>query len=261
MCVADPQVVRPLRLNGAEIRYFGDARSTWRFGHGRYPRPARRRFVFVMNADSNPGQADDAVEAPTGVKGLRALAMRERIIDAAASLFYADGIRAVSADRVISEVGITKVTFYRYFPAKDDLVVAYLERRSEVEREAVNRMRSALPGDPVALFRALAAAAGEESCAPGFRGCPFINAAAEYPNPAHPVRQAVDRHRRWFKALVEQQLELLDIKDAPLVADRLIMLRDGAMVSGYLSDPATVGQTLPAAVQAILDKAILDSGS
>jgi AcrR family transcriptional regulator len=195
------------------------------------------------------------VEVAGGKRALRTAATRERILDAAAGLFYEEGIRAVSADRVIAEVAINKGTFYRYFPSKDDLTVAYLQRRSAQEQEAARQIRESLPGDPAAVFRAMVAAAGEQACSPGFRGCPFINAAAEYADPAHPVRQAVDEHREWFRAMIQQQLELLDIADAPLVADALVLLRDGAMVSGYLSDPTSVAPALGRAVQDILAQA------
>jgi AcrR family transcriptional regulator len=196
-----------------------------------------------------------AVAAGTGARARQAAATRERILDAAASLFYDEGIRAVSADRVVKAVGINKGTFYRYFPTKDDLAVAYLDRRSELEREAADRLLGSLPEEPDAVFQGLAAAAGEETCSPGFRGCPFINAAAEYADPEHPVRQAVDRHRQWFKGMIEGQLGKLDLEDVPGVADELILLRDGSMVSGYLSDPTAVGPTLGRAVQAIIDDA------
>jgi AcrR family transcriptional regulator len=200
-------------------------------------------------------QNGSQVEVDVGPASARASATRERILEAAATLFYEEGIHAVSADRVVSAVGINKGTFYRYFPTKDDLTVAYLERRSAAERAAADQILSALPGDPVAVFGAMANAAGEEACSPGFRGCAFINAAAEYADPSHPVREAVDQHRRWFKDMIEQQLERLDIADAPLVADELVLLRDGAMVSGYLSNPEAVGPTLRRAVQDILDNA------
>jgi AcrR family transcriptional regulator len=195
------------------------------------------------------------VEVVTGKRALRAAQTRERILDAAAGLFYEEGIRAVSADRVVAAVGMNKATFYRYFPTKDDLTVAYLERRSAQEQQAAAQILDAQAGDPVAVFRAMVAAAGEEACSPGFRGCPFINAGAEYADPDHPVRRAVDQHRQWFKELIQQQLELLDIADAPLVADALVLLRDGAMVSGYLSDPAAVGPALGLGVQDLLDRA------
>ena len=111
--------------------------------------------------------------------------MRERIVEAATELFYAQGLRAVSAEKIIAQVGITKVTFYRHFPTKDDLIVAYLERRAKWERDAIAQARQAA-GDVPGVFRILAEAIGAESCSPGFRGCPFINAAAEYADPEHP---------------------------------------------------------------------------
>jgi AcrR family transcriptional regulator len=124
--------------------------------------------------------------------------MRERIVEAATALFYAQGLRAVSAEKIIAQVGITKVTFYRHFPTKDDLIVAYLERRAKWERDAIAHARQSADDVPD-VFRIIAQAIGAESCSPGFRGCPFINAAAEYADPEHPVRRVVDAHRRWFK--------------------------------------------------------------
>lgn len=159
--------------------------------------------------------------------------VRERILDAANALFYADGIRAVSADRVIAAAGVSKVTFYRHFPTKDDLVVAYLGVRAAAEREVVGTLRARHAGDPCGMLTELARSMAGVSCAPGFRGCPFINAAAEYPDAGHPVRQAVAAHRAWFTGLLGEVLGELDVAD-PAVVDRLMMLRDGAMVAGYL---------------------------
>jgi AcrR family transcriptional regulator len=185
--------------------------------------------------------------------------MRERIIEAAADLFYAQGIRAVSAEKIIARVGITKVTFYRHFPTKDDLVVAYLERRAKWERDAVEGARQAA-GDRVSeVFRMVADGIGAESCSPGFRGCPFINAAAEYADAEHPVRQVVDSHRRWFKGAVEEMLQQLGVADVSDVADQLLMLRDGAMVGGYLGDPQTIARSLYNAGSAVLKFSMTDS--
>jgi AcrR family transcriptional regulator len=177
--------------------------------------------------------------------------MRERIVEAATDLFYAQGIRAVSAEKIIAQVGITKVTFYRHFPAKDDLIVAYLERRAAWEREAIAGARQAASDVPE-VFRIVAEAIGAESCRPGFRGCPFINAAAEYANPDHPVRRAVDAHRRWFRQAIQDLLDEIGVPDSARAADELVMLRDGAMVSGYLSDPAIVAGALYNAGRAVI---------
>ncbi|QUQ72420.1 TetR/AcrR family transcriptional regulator [Kutzneria sp. CA-103260] len=179
--------------------------------------------------------------------------MRERIIEAAAELFYTQGIRAISAEKIIAKVGITKVTFYRHFPTKDELIVAYLERRAHWERTAVEAARQATGGQVSEVFRLIAEGIGAESCSPGFRGCPFINAAAEYADAEHPVRRVVDAHRRWFKATIEEMLEEIGVTDAASAADQLVMLRDGAMVAGYLGDPQTVGRSLYNAGRAVLE--------
>jgi AcrR family transcriptional regulator len=177
--------------------------------------------------------------------------MRERIVEAATELFYAQGLRAVSAEKIIAQVGITKVTFYRHFPTKDDLIVAYLERRAKWERDAIGRARQAASDVPD-VFRIIAEAIGAESCSPGFRGCPFINAAAEYADPEHPVRRVVDAHRRWFRQTIQDLLDEINIPDSARVADQLVMLRDGAMVSGYLSDPSAVAYALLQAGRAVV---------
>jgi AcrR family transcriptional regulator len=177
--------------------------------------------------------------------------MRERIVEAATELFYAQGLRAVSAEKIIAQVGITKVTFYRHFPTKDDLIVAYLERRAKWERDGIAQAREAA-GDVPGAFRILAEAIGAESCRPGFRGCPFINAAAEYADPEHPVRRVVDAHRRWFGQAIQDLLDEISVPDSARVADQLVMLRDGAMVSGYLSDPSAVAGALGQAFRAVM---------
>jgi AcrR family transcriptional regulator len=177
---------------------------------------------------------------------------RERIIEAATELFYAQGLRAISADKIIERAGITKVTFYRHFRTKDDLVVAYLERRAELERTDVAATLARADGDVDEAIRLLAENVGAVSCAPGFRGCPFINAAAEYTNPDHPVRQTVAVHRRWFKAVLEEMITPLGLSEPTSTADQLVLLRDGAMVSGYLGDPATVSRSLHRAARAVI---------
>jgi AcrR family transcriptional regulator len=197
---------------------------------------------------------EDATTAEGGAPAGRPASkvpMRERIVEAATALFYAQGLRAVSAEKIIAQIGITKVTFYRHFPTKDDLIVTYLERRAKWERDAIADARQ-WADDVPDVFRIIAQAIGAESCSPGFRGCPFINAAAEYADPQHPVRRAVDAHRRWFKQTIQDLLDEISIPDSARVADQLVMLRDGALVSGYLSDPSTLADALYNAGRAVI---------
>jgi AcrR family transcriptional regulator len=193
-------------------------------------------------------------DTETAAPGRRAgsAATRERILQAASELFYADGLHAVSADRIIERAGITKVTFYRHFRTKDDLLVAYLDRRAAFERDALSGARSEAGSDAMQAFDALAAGIGDLSCQPGFRGCPFINAAAEYSDPDHPVRRVVDAHRRWFRDEVAEMLRELRVEDVEQAATEAVMLRDGAMVTGYLGDAAAVSSALASGFRAVI---------
>lgn len=175
---------------------------------------------------------------------------RERILAAASELFYAHGIRATSADRIIEQVGITKVTFYRHFRTKSDLVVAYLEQQAAGEREWIEHVHH--KGDPVGSLRTLATDIGAASCSPGFRGCAFINAAAEFSDSEDPVRGVVDDHRRWMLGTFAEIAADAKVSDTDSTARQLMILRDGAMVNGYLGDAASVADSLGAAFTSIV---------
>jgi AcrR family transcriptional regulator len=177
--------------------------------------------------------------------------MRDRLVDAATELFYAEGLRAVSVDKVIERAGTTKVTFYRQFKSKDDLVVAHLELRAQQERDAVNGAREAGGGDPDRVFQLLAGGLGALACEQGFRGCPFINAAAEYPDRESSVRKTVDTHRTWWRETFLSMVEPWKLEDPSGVADDLMLIRDGAMVAGYLDDPERVASSFLRSARAL----------
>ncbi|MHA7208659.1 TetR/AcrR family transcriptional regulator [Arthrobacter sp. MDT1-65] len=177
--------------------------------------------------------------------------VRERILASATRLFDENSIRSVSADKVIADAGTTKVTFYRHFPSKDELVVAYLDAQLGRLQDALAAEREA-GRDACAVLLRLAAANGDAACRPGFRGCTFINAAAEYPAEGNAVRAAVGRYRSWLHGVVADLLGELGVDRPRLVADQLMMLRDGAMVHGYMGDPGAVTEQLVTAGRAIV---------
>lgn len=192
---------------------------------------------------------NDETTAPAGQTS-RGAATRQRILDATNGLFYDHGIRATSADRIIEQVGITKVTFYRHFRTKSDLVVAYVQQQSAAEQAW---MKSTVQeGDPLATARTIAADIGAASCSPGFRGCAFINAAAEFADPQDPVRLAVDAHRTRMLGFFAEIARQAGVSDAESAGNQMMMLRDGAMVNGYLGDSAAVAGALGAGFSAIL---------
>ena len=180
--------------------------------------------------------------------------VRERILDAATRRYYADGIRSVSADRLIAEAGVSKVTFYRHFPTKDDLITAYLVQQIVLVEAALTDKRAELDGDPAGVLRWYAESVGAFACTPGFRGCPFINAAAELSQPKHPGHRAVMEHRVWLVGQFAELLTELGVADIDAKAEQLMMLRDGAMVAGYVGrTPEAVAETLTAAFRAVID--------
>lgn len=174
-----------------------------------------------------------------------------RILDTATQLFYLDGIHAVGVDRLISESAVTKATFYKHYGSKDALILAYIRARTEAVRERLQQIAEEQP-DAAAGIHAVFADAVSEISEPGFRGCAFNNAAAEFPSAAHPVRALVAEHRDWFADFLTQLLRELGHPLPGDGADDLQLAYDGAMTGGYAGDPVAATAALSRAVQRIL---------
>ena len=162
---------------------------------------------------------------------------RDRILDAAFRLFYARGIRAVGVDLIIAESDVAKATFYRYFPAKDDLVVAYLDRVDGVWSGQLHDAAEAAGPDPadelVGLFDALGTACRRD----GYRGCAFLNAAAEAV-PGSPVHDRTVAHKAAVLDWVTGMAADAGAPDPRGLARSLTLLLDGGLASGALdADP------------------------
>jgi AcrR family transcriptional regulator len=197
--------------------------------------------------DVSTAAADESTPTAGGARS-----SRDRILEAAAELFSAQGIRVVSADKIIDRARVAKVTFYRHFSTEDDLVVAYLERQGAREREALDEIRGSASDDAEAL-RLFAQRIEAESHRPGFSGCPFINAAAEYADPDDSVRKVVAGQRTWFRETLAQMLAQLGVTDPERAADELAALRDGAMVAGRLDGPDRARRALTESFFAVVN--------
>ncbi|RSN22154.1 TetR family transcriptional regulator [Streptomyces sp. WAC 05977] len=178
---------------------------------------------------------------------------RTRLLTTATRLFYAEGIHSVGIDRIVAEAKVTRATLYRHFPGKDDLIVYYLQEADQAIRAQTDAIVAKGAAAPDTL-RAIAGNIAEGIRSPGFRGCAFLNAASEYPDPAHPVHQAVLAHREWFARVVTEVLAPLGSGPAELVARRFVLLRDGAMATGCLSDPAPICETFLEGVEDLLSR-------
>ena len=176
---------------------------------------------------------------------------RARLLTTASQLFYSEGLHAVGIERIIATAGVTRATLYRHFPSKDDLVVAYLQRADEAMRTRVGAARTQdQSADDV--VRAVGRSIAEDIQRSGFRGCAFLNAAAEYPDPAHPVHRAVLEHRQWFLATMVELFSETGKPDAEPAGRHFVMLRDGAMTAGCLTDPTPVCDTFIRGIEGLL---------
>lgn len=162
-----------------------------------------------------------------------------------------EGLHAVGIDRIVAEANVTRATLYRHFPSKDDLVVAYLTGSDEQIRAQVEGARSA-GRSPADVVRAVGETITDGIRSDGFRGCAFLNAAAEYPSSAHAVHQAVLNHRQWFLDTVTELLAATGESAPEPAARHFVMLRDGAMVAGCLSDPEPICETFRLGVDGLL---------
>ncbi|GAA4617010.1 TetR/AcrR family transcriptional regulator [Saccharopolyspora hordei] len=183
-------------------------------------------------------------------------AARERLLATASGLFYREGIRAVGVERILAEAPATRATFYRHFPSKDDLVVAYLRGVDAGIRAQVQAAVEAAPS-PADAIRAIGDAVADDLASPEFRGCAFLKAAAEYPDPQDPVRQVILEHRAWYTdTLTELFAEVFG--DSPRrgkpehAARHFMMMRDGAMSGAHLDGVEDVGEAFRRGVEGLL---------
>lgn len=176
---------------------------------------------------------------------------KKRILETATELFYAEGIRLVGVDRLIGASQVTKATFYKHYRSKDNLVIAYVSGRHTFYKEDIEGIirDSASPRDAI---NAMVDVIIGRLQSPGFRGCAFLNAAAEHPDPTHPIRALVTEHRDWYSTTMET---LLSEAGHPLPgegSDDFVLARDGAMAGGYAGDPIAAVGALRRAVDNIL---------
>ncbi|ACZ86755.1 TetR/AcrR family transcriptional regulator [Streptosporangium roseum] len=152
---------------------------------------------------------------------------RERLLDTAEELFYAEGIRVVGVEQILAVSKVGRASFYRHFPSKDDLVVAMLERRDLRWREWLAERVAAHGGGPLAVFDALA----ERFARADFRGCAFINTMIESADPGSPAHRVATDHKSRVTDYVESLLVTAGHRDSATLARQLVMLMDGAIVT------------------------------
>ena len=181
---------------------------------------------------------------------------RDRILEVADELFYSRGIHTVGIDEIVALAGTAKATLYAHFPSKDALIATYLQRRSEEWREYMNEELAKRGGSPRQRLDNVFAILAESCATPGFRGCPFINATAEYPNPEHPGRVIADAHRQWVRDLLADLARDAGAADADALASQLVLLYDAAMVGAQFNPEGNAPANACAAARLLANVAI-----
>jgi len=156
---------------------------------------------------------------------------RARILAVAEDLFYRHGIRAVGVDAIAEAAGTNKMTLYRHFGSKDDLVAAYLRQAAQEADGCWARLEQAHPGDARAQLRAWFEEMAQHVANADQRGCPLANAAVELPEKDHPARRVIEEFKVAQRAKLIQLCRIAGLSEPDMLADELHLLLEGARVT------------------------------
>jgi AcrR family transcriptional regulator len=164
-------------------------------------------------------------------------AAQQLLLRAAGELFYREGVRAVGVEAVIERAGVNKMSLYRQFASKDDLVVAYLEQASELFFARFDKSIDKHPGDPVRQIAQYFADLTERASVEGYRGCPFVNVSAEFPDAGHPARQCVARNKDRLMERLTALATAAGAGDPAGLANALALLIEGIYAASQTYGP------------------------
>jgi AcrR family transcriptional regulator len=202
------------------------------------------RMAMKRSAVTRKGKNDAA----------RRMLARDKVFEVAADLFYRKGVRAVGVDTIVKQADVAKISLYRSFPSKDDLVVAYLEDRNENFWRWWDEAFARHQDDPHAQLRAIMSYLAKRTTQPGYRGCPFINYCAEFPEASHPGRRVAEANKREWRRRFVEIAQALGAPRPKQLADSLLLLVEGAYaISQTLGGPHGPGHAIVWAAEALVD--------
>ena len=169
---------------------------------------------------------------------------RARILAVARELFYRDGIRAVGVDAIAEAAGTNKMTLYRHFASKDELVADYLRECARLAALNWDRLEAEHPGDPLTQLRGWIARMAERLANADERGCPLVNAAVELPEKTHPARRVIEEFKTAERAWLIRICRASGLREPELLADELHLLLEGARVTAQSVGRDGLGERL-----------------
>lgn len=159
---------------------------------------------------------------------------RQQILEVASQLFFQQGFRAVGVDTIIAQSGVAKMTLYRHFPSKDDLIVAYLEDSNQKFWGWFEEAIRPYAGQPKEQITGLFAAVGKLATSPACYGCTFQTTAAEFPDPDHPGHKVALAHKQAVRERFRQMAGEAGAREPEKLADELLLVMDGAWVAARM---------------------------
>ncbi len=180
---------------------------------------------------------------------------RERLLDAADELFYEEGICTVGVDRILKQSGVARASLYSTYGSKDELVRAYLQRRSGDWQATVAQVLPVKWDSPRGRILGIFTLLTQWFATSGYRGCPFINASAEA-SPSDAVDEVRGHHREWVRELFAGLAREARATDPDALAAQLVLLYDGSMVGAQLDHGPAPGDAARDAAAALIDTAV-----
>jgi AcrR family transcriptional regulator len=186
-------------------------------------------------------------------QALRRGSARERVFRAAADLFHGKGIRAVGVETIAAEANTTKMSLYRNFPSKDELVVAWLRDHDLRFWETWDAISRASGSDARRQLKTLFDLLAKRVAEPSARGCPMANAAVEITEKDHPARKVIQAHKAKVRARLAELCTRMGAPDATLLADQLYLLMEGAQTSSRVPGARAPASNVARAADAVLN--------
>lgn len=181
---------------------------------------------------------------------------RNELVDEALKIFYRNGFHATGMDMLAKQTGISKTSMYKYFPTKEDLILATLKRRDEkFFNWFMGRVEGASPvpqDQLIAIFDAIAEWFGQ----PDFRSCMFIKASAEYQDPAHPIHIQSSEHKNLMLDYIEKIAQAAKLNKPKTIARQLMLLIEGAIVTAHFGHTTNPAQDARKAAKILINHAL-----
>jgi AcrR family transcriptional regulator len=185
----------------------------------------------------------------------------EQLLDAAQELFYREGVRAIGVDAVVERAGVNKMSLYRQFASKDELVAAYLTRMDERFRGRFEASVEKHPGEPAKQLLQCITDLVQRASLPDYRGCAFVNVSAEFSDTSHPARLCVTRNKHYLMSRLLELSTATGAADPQALADGLALLVEGVYASSQTYGPGTGPMRAAPGLAAMVIKAATDENA